>query len=145
MADLDDAESSGRDGTIWSALVKRGGFSCIDDAVFIAGYLGIPSVRLKIIRLLQQRAWATLPALAADLGWTRNGLLRHVEVLEDLGLLQQFTARVPGSDRPATCYKLDPARLNRVADAAAEALRGTSSIGGPGRHAGSPSAKAPTA
>jgi len=64
------------------------------------------AMRGRIIRLLR-RGDKTVDELAAELGVTDNGVRSHLTVLEDAGVVEQFTVRRTGTPgKPATVYRV---------------------------------------
>lgn len=109
----------------WSAALARDGdFRGVSDGRFLTAYLGIPLVRLQIIDCLRARGSVTRPHLARLLGWTTGGLRAHLEVLEDIGLIESTRVRVPSSFKPVTSYRLNAGRLRDVAGALERTLSG---------------------
>lgn len=107
----------------WGSLLARGGdFRDVTDGRFIASYLGIPAIRLQIIDCIRRRGIVTRPELARELGWTSGGLRSHLEVLQELGLLESERIRVPDSFKPVTAYRLDEMRLTTIATLVRTAL-----------------------
>jgi len=64
------------------------------------------TMRGRIIRLLR-RGDKTVDELAGELGVTDNGVRSHLTVLEDAGVIEQFTVRRTGTPgKPATVYRV---------------------------------------
>ena len=64
------------------------------------------AMRGRIIRLLR-RGDKTVDELAGELGVTDNGVRSHLTVLEDAGVIEQFTVRRTGTPgKPATVYRV---------------------------------------
>jgi predicted ArsR family transcriptional regulator len=64
------------------------------------------AMRGRIIRLLR-RGDKTVDELAAELGVTDNGVRSHLTVLEDAGVVEQFSVRRTGTPgKPATVYRV---------------------------------------
>ena len=64
------------------------------------------AMRGRIIRLLR-RGEKTVDELAAELGVTDNGVRSHLAVLEDAGVVEQFSVRHTGTPgKPATVYRV---------------------------------------
>jgi predicted ArsR family transcriptional regulator len=64
------------------------------------------AMRGRIIRLLR-RGEKTVDELAAELGVTDNGVRSHLTVLEDAGVVEQFSLRRTGTPgKPATVYRI---------------------------------------
>jgi predicted ArsR family transcriptional regulator len=64
------------------------------------------AMRGRIIRLLR-RGEKTVDELAAELGVTDNGVRSHLTVLEDAGMVEQFSVRRTGTPgKPATVYRV---------------------------------------
>ena len=90
----------------------------------IAVALGVPAVRLEVLRALVGRRPARVSELARAVGCTRNGLRPHLDALEQLGALQCETVRVPGSFRPSRVYRVDAARVEEIAWSVYDAVIG---------------------
>lgn len=82
--------------------------------VQIAVALGVPAVRIELLRLFARTARATVSQLAHHIGCTRNGLRPHLAVLEELGAIQAETRRIRGSYRPTRVYRPVPARIEEL-------------------------------
>ena len=64
------------------------------------------AMRGRIIRLLR-RGEKTVDELATELGVTDNGVRSHLSVLEDAGVVEEFTVRRTGTPgKPATLYRI---------------------------------------
>ena len=64
------------------------------------------AMRGRIIRLLR-RGEKTVDELAGELGVTDNGVRSHLAVLEDAGVVEQFSIRRTGTPgKPATVYRV---------------------------------------
>lgn len=84
------------------------------DANHLATTLGVPSVRLDILRSLRNGP-ATVSGIAAAVGYTRYGVRVHLDLLERLGAVAYDTQRVSGSFRPARLYRIDADRVEAIA------------------------------
>ncbi|MFT4279783.1 winged helix-turn-helix domain-containing protein [Microbacterium sp.] len=67
----------------------------------IAVALGVPPMRLELLRAVAHLGSATTSQLARQVGCTRNGLRPHLAILEELGVVRAETQRILGSYRPA--------------------------------------------
>ena len=95
----------------------------------IAVALGVPAIRLELLRALSTRGHATVSQLARASGCTRNGLRPHLDALEALGALRSETIRVPGSFRPSRVYRIDRTRTEEIAWSVYDAVvAGTSEL-----------------
>lgn len=86
-----------------------------DDSILVAHELGVPSIMLAILGVMRSVDMATISQIADEVETTRNGLSKHLDVLERLGVITRSVRRVRGSFRPAACYQLDTARLEEIA------------------------------
>jgi predicted ArsR family transcriptional regulator len=68
----------------------------------------VESRRESILAFLKVRGQATLAEVAAHLEVSKQGALRHMEVLEAAGLTTQLTAEPHGRGRPENVYRLTP-------------------------------------
>ncbi len=92
------------------------------DGRFLAAYLGIPVIRLRLLELLRRHGEMTASRLATTLGWTSGGIRPHLEVLEDLGIVDHTVKKLPEICRPTACYRLDPQRADQVGRLVLEAI-----------------------
>jgi len=68
----------------------------------------------RILSYLKAHYSATLAELAEEMGLSKQGTLRHVEALAELGLVAQHVERVSsGPGRPAHVYRLTAAAADR--------------------------------
>ncbi|MBN9155614.1 MAG: helix-turn-helix transcriptional regulator [Microbacterium sp.] len=105
-------------------IASRTAGDAVQTPAMIAVALGVPAVRLELLRALVTRGQATVSQLARAVGCTRNGLRPHLDALEELGALRSETARVPGSFRPSRVYRVDTARIEDVAWSVYDAVIG---------------------
>jgi predicted ArsR family transcriptional regulator len=75
------------------------------DPISVAVALGVPAVRIEILRFLKSQR-ATISEIAHAVGRTRYGMQTHLDVLERLGAVAHETEKVPGSFRPARRYRI---------------------------------------
>lgn len=92
------------------------------DADAAATSLGVPPIRLQLIRYLSANGPATVSKIGRDLCASRNGVRRHLDALAEIGLVLVEYRRVEGSFRPAACYFFDAARAESVAALVAGAI-----------------------
>lgn len=85
-----------------------------DDPISVAVMLGVPVVRIEILRFLRQQP-ATVSQVAQAVGRTRYGMQDHLDVLERLGAITHETVKVRGSFRPARRYRICPAGAEALA------------------------------
>ncbi|HUZ89511.1 MAG TPA: MarR family transcriptional regulator [Candidatus Acidoferrales bacterium] len=64
--------------------------------------------RVQILAFLEAHVSARLAELADHLGITRQGALRHLEALQDAGLVELATSERHGPGRPYHSYRLTP-------------------------------------
>ncbi|WP_223692311.1 helix-turn-helix domain-containing protein [Leifsonia poae] len=81
----------------------------------VAAALGLPTIRLDVLRALAAHGTATVSQLGEHVGCTRNGLACHLDALERIGVIRYEIRRVSGSCRPARVYRLESARVEEVA------------------------------
>lgn len=84
------------------------------DPIAAAVALGVPSVRIEILRFLRTQP-ATVSQIAHAVGRTRYGMQNHLDVLEELGTITHRTEKVRGVFRPARLYRLSPAGTEALA------------------------------
>lgn len=65
--------------------------------------------REQILLFLKARGEASLAELAGESGMTKQGVLRHVEALEERGLVERVAAAHDGPGRPEHRFRLAPA------------------------------------
>ncbi len=65
--------------------------------------------REEILLYLKSHAGASLAEIAEHVRMTKQGVLRHVETLEEQGLLERTAAAHEGPGRPEHRYRLTPA------------------------------------
>jgi predicted ArsR family transcriptional regulator len=90
----------------------------------IAIALGVPAVRVELLRLFARSDRATVSQLAHHIGCTRNGLRPHLAVLEELGVIQGETHRIRGAFRPTRVYRPVPARIEEIGWSLYDAVAG---------------------
>jgi predicted ArsR family transcriptional regulator len=79
--------------------------SSADDPISVAIALGVPAVRIEILRFLRSQR-ATISEIAHAVGRTRYGMQTHLDILERLGAIAHDTEKVRGSFRPARRYRI---------------------------------------
>lgn len=107
--------SAGRNCDAWSRSNPMTADIADADSTTIASALGIPIHRLRILRSLRERPNATISEIAADVGASRNGIIKHLAALERVELVRSEIRRVPTSCRPAACYTIDRSRAEEIA------------------------------
>lgn len=86
----------------------------VADPISVAAALGIPAVRVEILRHLRRQP-ATIAQIALSVGFSRYGLRLHLDLLEQLGGIAHTTERVRGIYRPTRLYHLNRERTEAVA------------------------------
>jgi predicted ArsR family transcriptional regulator len=77
------------------------------DPLSVAVALGVPAVRIEILRFLRSQR-ATISEIPQAVGRTRCGMQTHLDLLERLGAIAHATEKVRGSYRPARRYWICP-------------------------------------
>lgn len=84
------------------------------DATTLAITLGVPAVDLDLLKCLNESSPVTARALAEATGYSRVGLIGHLDKLQRLGMIESH--RVPGvAGTPAKAYTLIKAGVEAAA------------------------------
>ncbi|GGF33821.1 hypothetical protein GCM10011399_28740 [Subtercola lobariae] len=81
--------------------------SSVDDTGRAFTALGVSNARVEILRAISRRGESPTSALMEDVGLSRNGLSRHLEVLRQSGFLSDRHATHPRGSGPITYWSLD--------------------------------------
>ena len=84
------------------------------DPIADAAAVGIPPVRIEIISALRKGP-AIVSQIETATGYTRNGLMSHLALLEKAGAVTASVERVDGSARPARRFRLNHERVEAIA------------------------------